>query len=91
MKFTTSALALLALLPSTLAVKSYLLNDDVVDSCVCSGTKQSLSLSGYFKVTGSEDDVKEDKNYFYWMHEAQDAQTQDEDTPFIIWLTGGRK
>ena len=91
MKFSAAATVLLSLLPSTLAVKSYLLNDDVVDSSVCSGTKPSLSLSGYFKVTGSEDDTKGDKNYYYWMHEAQEAQTQDEDTPFIIWLTGGRK
>jgi cathepsin A (carboxypeptidase C) len=58
-----------------------------VDSSVCSGTKASKSLSGYFSVTGSEYDTDDSKNYFFWMHESQETPTDD--TPFVIWLTGG--
>ena len=50
------------------------------------GSKPSKSLSGYFSTEGSKDDTKDDKNYFFWMHEAQNSP---ETAPFVIWLTGG--
>jgi hypothetical protein len=37
------------------------LEDNEVDSSVCSGTKPAKSLSGYFSTTGSEYDTKDDK------------------------------
>jgi len=37
-------------------------------------------------VEGSSEDTKDDKNYFFWMHEAQNSP---ETAPFVIWLTGG--
>lgn len=54
----------------------------------------SKSLSGYMDVKGSRYDANgENKHLFFWMFEkrghAQSAHGEDDDTPFIVWFTGG--
>jgi len=65
-------------------------NSDLCDA-------DSTSYSGYMDIKGSEYDKNgEDKHLFYWMFEKRgqssaDTATvkEDDDTPFIVWLTGG--
>jgi len=48
----------------------------------------SASLSGYMDIKGSEyDENGENKHLFFWMFEKRGDY--DDDTPFVVWLTGG--
>mmetsp|Transcript_14955 Transcript_14955/g.19575 ORF Transcript_14955/g.19575 Transcript_14955/m.19575 type:complete len:539 (+) Transcript_14955:226-1842(+) len=48
----------------------------------------SKSISGYMDIKGSKyDENGQNKHLFFWMFEKRGDF--DEDTPFIIWLTGG--
>lgn len=48
----------------------------------------SKSISGYMDISGSNYDKDgEDKHLFFWMFEKRGSF--DENTPFIVWLTGG--
>ncbi|GMH74185.1 hypothetical protein TrLO_g13849 [Triparma laevis f. longispina] len=85
MKLLSTILAL-ALGSAVAGNVKYSLQDDEVDASVCSGSSAAKSLSGYFQVSGSEYDTKNDKNYFFWMHEAQNDPAN---APFVVWLTGG--
>lgn len=56
----------------------------------------SRSISGYMDISGSKYDATgEDKHLFFWMFEKRrpdppiSTETSSEDTPFIVWLTGG--
>jgi carboxypeptidase C (cathepsin A) len=56
------------------------------DNDICDPS--SKSLSGYMDIKGSDYDKNdENKHLFYWMFEKRGDF--DEDTPFIVWLTGG--
>ena len=48
----------------------------------------SASLSGYMDIRGSQYDQNgENKHLFFWMFEKRGDY--DDDTPFVVWLTGG--
>mmetsp|Transcript_25291 Transcript_25291/g.53297 ORF Transcript_25291/g.53297 Transcript_25291/m.53297 type:complete len:578 (+) Transcript_25291:125-1858(+) len=61
----------------------------------------SKSISGYMDLKGSKYDESGDKHLFFWMYEKRgsdavndkdndkDTPVHDEDTPFVVWLTGG--
>lgn len=50
----------------------------------------SKSISGYMDISGSDyDEDGEDKHLFFWMFEKRNQDDEDEDIPFIVWLTGG--
>jgi len=64
---------------------------DSADFCDAS----SKSISGYMDVKGSKYDEYGDKHLFFWMFEKRADENEekenviDEDTPFVVWLTGG--
>ena len=50
----------------------------------------SKSLSGYMDVKGSRYDANgENKHLFFWMFEKRGETQADDDTPFVVWFTGG--
>jgi cathepsin A (carboxypeptidase C) len=70
----------------------YELSEAAVDGEFCDPS--SKSLSGYMDIKGSKyDENGENKHLFYWMFEKRptrnEEELKDEETPFVVWLTGG--
>jgi len=74
-----------------LNIKEHTPDDESSDICDSS----SKSVSGYMDVKGSKYDAEgENKHLFFWMFEKRGTEynenvDDDDETPFMIWLTGG--
>jgi hypothetical protein len=61
-------------------------NDDADEDVFCDTS--STGRSGYMDIKGSEyDENGENKHLFFWMYEKRGEVADD--TPFMVWLTGG--